>query len=47
MIYCHCKIQEILSSKTHVDPGVSEEGSWACGHHQPEALLADMGAHHK
>ena len=30
MIFCHSEIQEVLTSKVHLDPGVSEEGSWAC-----------------
>lgn len=37
----YSKIQEILNSKTYLDPGVSKEGSWACGHHQLETV--DMG----
>lgn len=37
MIFCHSEIQEVLTSKVHLDPGVSEEGSWAC---QLESLFA-------
>lgn len=33
LFYYHSKIQEILNSKIHLDPGVSEAGSWPCGHH--------------
>ena len=51
MIHCHSEIQEVLTSKVHLDPGVSEEGrimglstrEFVCSHqwHINQFILVD------